>query len=79
MSNINEKNLGPRWYVAHTYTGYENKVKANIEKFELEDEYFAASYLRYIREQSKDVKIEYAKYFESLDYATLLKREEIEA
>ena len=27
MSNINEKNLGPRWYVAHTYTGYENKVK----------------------------------------------------
>ncbi len=32
MSNINEKNLGPRWYVAHTYTGYENKVKANIEK-----------------------------------------------
>ncbi len=31
-SNLNEKNLGPRWYVAHTYTGYENKVKANIEK-----------------------------------------------
>ena len=21
-----------RWYVAHTYSGYENKVKANIEK-----------------------------------------------
>ncbi len=32
MSNINEKNLGPRWYVAHTYSGYENKVKASIEK-----------------------------------------------
>ena len=32
MSNINEKNLGPRWYVAHTFTGYENKVKTNIEK-----------------------------------------------
>ncbi len=32
MSNINEKNLGPRWYVAHTYTGYENKVKISIEK-----------------------------------------------
>ncbi len=32
MSNIDEKNLGPRWYVAHTYTGYENKVKLNIEK-----------------------------------------------
>ena len=32
MSNINEKNQGPRWYVAHTYTGYENKVKISIEK-----------------------------------------------
>ena len=32
MSNIDEKNLGPRWYVAHTYTGYEDKVKASIEK-----------------------------------------------
>ena len=32
MSDINEKNLGPRWYVVHTYTGYENKVKDNIEK-----------------------------------------------
>ncbi len=32
MNNLNEKNLGPRWYVAHTFSGYENKVKANIEK-----------------------------------------------
>jgi len=32
MSNIDEKNLGPRWYVAHTYTGYENKVKDSLEK-----------------------------------------------
>lgn len=24
--------LGPRWYVAHTYSGYENKVKTNLEK-----------------------------------------------
>jgi transcriptional antiterminator NusG len=32
MSNINDMNLGPRWYVAHTYTGYENKVKDSIEK-----------------------------------------------
>ena len=30
--NLNEMNLGPRWYVAHTYSGYENKVKANLEK-----------------------------------------------
>lgn len=22
----------PRWYVAHTYSGYENKVKTNLEK-----------------------------------------------
>ncbi|MBP3667837.1 MAG: transcription termination/antitermination factor NusG [Clostridia bacterium] len=25
-------NVGPRWYVAHTYSGYESKVKANLEK-----------------------------------------------
>ena len=24
--------MKPRWYVVHTYSGYENKVKANIEK-----------------------------------------------
>ena len=22
----------PQWYVVHTYSGYENKVKANLEK-----------------------------------------------
>ena len=32
MSDINEMNVGPRWYVAHTYSGYENKVQANLEK-----------------------------------------------
>ena len=32
MSDINEMNVGPRWYVAHTYSGYENKVKASLEK-----------------------------------------------
>lgn len=32
MSNLDEKNVGPRWYVAHTYSGYENKVKASLEK-----------------------------------------------
>lgn len=32
MSNINEMNVGPRWYVAHTYSGYENKVKNSLEK-----------------------------------------------
>ena len=32
MSDFNELNVGPKWYVAHTYTGYENKVKAAIER-----------------------------------------------
>lgn len=32
MSDINEMNEGLRWYVAHTYSGYENRVKANLEK-----------------------------------------------
>ena len=32
MINIDKSHLGVRWYVAHTYSGYENKVKANIEK-----------------------------------------------
>ena len=32
MSDINEMNVGLRWYVAHTYSGYENKVIANLEK-----------------------------------------------
>ncbi len=32
MSDINEMNEGMRWYVAHTYSGYENKVKANLDK-----------------------------------------------
>ncbi|MBQ3792189.1 MAG: transcription termination/antitermination factor NusG [Clostridia bacterium] len=26
------KALGPRWYVAHTYSGYEKKVKTSLEK-----------------------------------------------
>ena len=32
MSDINEMNEGLRWYVAHTKSGYENKVKMNLEK-----------------------------------------------
>ena len=34
----------PRWYVIHTYSGYENKVKTDLEKTiknrELEDYFF---------------------------------------
>ena len=32
MSNIDGMNVGPRWYVAHTYSGYENKIKTSLEK-----------------------------------------------
>ena len=32
MGNLEELNQGLRWYVAHTYSGYESKVKANLEK-----------------------------------------------
>ena len=40
----NENKLEPRWYVVHTYSGYENKVKTDLEKTiknrELEDFFF---------------------------------------
>ncbi len=32
MSDINEMNVGVRWYVVHTYSGYENKVMTNLVK-----------------------------------------------
>ena len=39
-----KKELVPRWYVVHTYSGYENKVKTDLEKTiknrELEDFFF---------------------------------------
>ena len=39
-----EKDMVPRWYVVHTYSGYENKVKTDLEKTvknrELEDFFF---------------------------------------
>ena len=31
MSEEKQENLGKRWYVIHTYSGYENKVKLNLE------------------------------------------------
>ena len=43
MSQV-EENLEPRWYVVHTYSGYENKVKTDLENKiknrELEDFFF---------------------------------------
>ncbi|MBQ9298244.1 MAG: transcription termination/antitermination protein NusG [Clostridia bacterium] len=39
-----EEKLEPKWYVVHTYSGYENKVKTDLEKTvknrELEDYFF---------------------------------------
>ena len=32
MAETTEKKATPQWYVVHTYSGYENKVKDNIEK-----------------------------------------------
>ncbi|MCQ2427634.1 MAG: transcription termination/antitermination protein NusG [Clostridia bacterium] len=32
MSDINEMNVGLRWYVVHTYSGYEKKVMISIQK-----------------------------------------------
>ncbi len=29
---LNDMSEGAKWYVVHTYSGYENKVKANLEK-----------------------------------------------
>ena len=43
MSQETEK-IEPKWYVVHTYSGYENKVKTDLEKTvknrELEDYFF---------------------------------------
>ena len=50
MNNKEAKNMSqkeelvPRWYVVHTYSGYENKVKTDLEKTiknrELEEYFF---------------------------------------
>ena len=32
MSDFSDSTPEIRWYIAHTYAGYENKVKANLEK-----------------------------------------------
>ena len=41
---MSQKDVEPKWYVVHTYSGYENKVKTDLEKTiknrELEDFFF---------------------------------------
>ena len=31
-SKSSDKKNQKRWYIVHTYSGYENKVKSNLEK-----------------------------------------------
>ncbi len=31
LDHLTQKGPDKRWYVIHTYSGYENKVKANLE------------------------------------------------
>ena len=42
--SVEDRSLEPRWYVVHTYSGYENKVKKDLENKvknrELEDYFF---------------------------------------
>ena len=44
MSQEEKANIEPMWYVVHTYSGYENKVKTDLEKTvknrELEEYFF---------------------------------------
>ena len=41
---MSQENIEPKWYVVHTYSGYENKVKTDLEKTiknrELEEFFF---------------------------------------
>ena len=53
----------PRWYVVHTYSGYENKVKTDLEKTiknrELEDYMFSIVVPMEEQVEIKDGKISY--------------------
>ena len=69
MSDINEMNVGVRWYVAHTYSGYENKVKANLEKI-IELRNISTHYI------TEDYEQKYAPLFQAcvLNYVNELQR-----
>ena len=53
MSDINELGSGMNCMLAHTYAGYENKVKTNLEKI-IEKSRFAPSDKRYSHPRRKD-------------------------
>ena len=54
---MKQESQGARWYVVHTYSGHENKVKANIEKLvenrEMQDTIFE---VRVLVEEVAEVK-----------------------
>lgn len=58
MSDFSDANPEMRWYVAHTYSGYENKVMANILKI-IEN--------RGLQEMISDVRIPVEKVIEKGD------------
>ena len=53
MADRNEYLEDPMWYVVHTYSGYENKVKTNIDKsiqnLHLEDQILDVQVVRRMR------------------------------
>ena len=53
-----------QWYVAHTYSGYENKVKTNIEK---------AIENRHLEEQILEVRIPMIDVMEMKNGASTMK------
>ncbi len=63
----------PSWYVAHTYSGYENKVKSNIEKAienrHLEDQIFEVRIpvqeVEEVRERTKTQEDEYGNKYKT--------------
>jgi hypothetical protein len=51
----------------------EEYVTENTELFE--EQYFARRYLEFLEAKSKDVKVEYAKYFDSISFSELTRKE----
>ena len=68
MSQVYDYDKEPRWYVVHTYSGYENKVKADLEQTvknrELEDLFF-----NIIVPMEKQIEIKDGKKKESIKKA----------
>ena len=63
MSQV-DNSLEPKWYVVHTYSGYENKVKTDLEKTiknrELEDYFFDIIVPMEEQIEIKEVNVDYS-------------------